>query len=385
MSLVSKYKKRFHLENIFTVLIVLFTIVSFVLLLRAFLLPNYPDFLVNYYGAQHLLQRENPYLPDSNYFTPQVYPPFVMFFYIPISLLSYTVATKIWTVISLGCVIGSILLINKVYKKAFFSKTSLLLLSLVFIFFPLKFTLGMGQINNIILFFTTLFWYFLNTNKYVSAGIALTFSFLLKFYPLLVLPYLLYLRKWKLLTASMFALTGLFGVTFYFVSFETQVHFFQTILPDLLRSWKGDYYNQSFSGLLMRSVSDPSLRGVLRTIIPIFLLAINLILILRIKKKTSIRINLEIASLLVISVLINTFSWQHHFILLLLPFYVAVYTVVNANLSQKYFVALFISYLLIAVNIVNPQTVPSLLQSHVFFGGVILWITILFMLYRAKL
>jgi hypothetical protein len=358
-------------------------IVSVVWALRVLLLPNYPDFQVHYYGAQHLVQRENPYLPDTNYFTPQVYPPFDMVFFIPLSFFPYDIAAKVWIVLSIAAIFLSILLINRIYKESFFSPLNLFLSSLVFIAFPTKFTLGMGQINAVILLFAVLIWYYINKKEYIKTGIAFAFPVMLKFFPLLLGPYLVINKKWKVLISAAIAVLVLLLVSLTFVSIETHVYFFQTLLPDLLRSWKGDYYNQSFTGLLMRSTADESVRQSLRVIVPLCFLVITFGVIFIKRSENIVRINLEISILIIISLLINNFSWQHHFILLVLPFFIIVYSLKELKYKWLYvFVAL--SYSLIAINFVDPKAVPALVQSHVFFGGLLLWTINLYMLLKYK-
>lgn len=359
-------------------------IVSFAWALRVLLLPNYPDFQVHYYGAQHLVQGENPYQIDVNYFTPQVYPPFDMVFFIPLSFLPYEIAAKLWIILSIAAVIGSIILINRIYRISFFSPLSLFLCALVFIAFPTKFTFGMGQINAMILLFTTLLWFYLNKKDDIKSGISFAFPVMLKFFPLLFVLYFLLLRKWKLLFTLIGSILALIAVSLIFVSLDVHIYFAQVLLPDLLRSWKGDYYNQSFTGFLMRDVVDESIRQQLRVVIPIVFLVISFGIILHHRIKDVTRINLEISLLIIVSLLINNFSWQHHFVLLVLPFFIMVYTIKDHLKDQRLYIFLSLSYALIAINFVYPNTLPSLLQSHVFFGGLLLWFINLYMLYKLK-
>lgn len=351
---------------------------------RALFLPNYPDFQVHYYGAQHLINHENPYINDPHYFTPQVYPPFDMVFFIPLLVFPYEFAMKLWIVVSISAVLASIYLINKIYNISFFSPINLFLSSLVFIAFPTKFTFGMGQINAVILLFTVLIWYSLNKKEYLQSGIYFAFSAMLKFFPLLLIPYLVLLKKWKLLFSFGISVLILIALSLYFVSFDIQYKFFAKTIPELIASWKGDYYNQSFTGLLVRSISDDSLRQLIRMLVPMAFILTSFLIILFKHKKNQTRINLEISLLLIVSLLVNNFSWQHHYIQLLLPFFVIVYTILRELKEQKLFIFMAISYALIAVNLVNPQSVPTILQSHMFFGGLLLWVINIYTLIKLK-
>jgi alpha-1,2-mannosyltransferase len=363
---------------------ILLFVISFSWALRVLLLPNYPDFQVHYYGAADLIQGQNPYLPDANFFTPQVYPPFDMVFFIPFLVFPYEVAEKVWTSLSILAVLGTLFLIAKHFKVSFFHPLHLFLAALVFLAFPTKFTFGMGQINAVILLFTTLVWYFMQKKEYVKSGIFLSFPVMLKFYPLLVLPYLVWIRKWKILFACIVTSVVLFGTSLFFVPFQIQYMFFTQMLPDLLASWKGDYYNQAFTGVLMRVVEDENLRQVLRVAFALLLTAISFIVIILRKQKSISVLNLEIALLLTLSILINNFSWQHHYIQLVLPFFILVYTIREQKRMYPLYIPIAISYALVAINIVTPASVPVFMQNHVFYGGFILYITNLYLLLKQQ-
>lgn len=360
----------------------IFFLISFVWMLRALLLPGYPDLKVHYFGAQHLIERENPYIDDEKYFTSQVYPPFDIVFFIPLVIFPFVVAQKIWICLSIAAILGSVILINRVFNKPFFNPLSLFLTSLVFIAFPTKFTLGMGQINAVILFLTTLVWYFFSKKAYVKSGIILGFPLMLKFFPLLFLPYFLYLRKWSLLVSCIAMLCVLFLLSLFFIPFDVQFNYFTNVLPELLASWKGDYYNQSLTGVLMRSTQDKFIWQILRGGLVLFFLLLTFGAIFLYKKKTQGILNVEIALIMTLSLLINNFSWQHHFIQLVLPFYILVYTIKEYKEYYYLYIVLALSYALIAINFVAPSSVPSLFQNHVFFGGCILYFTNLFFLFK---
>lgn len=351
-----------------------FCFLSFIILLRVLLLSNFPDFKVNYYGAKHLLSHENPYAPDERYFTPQVYPPVDMVFFIPMTILSQEIAAKTWVIISIIAVHTSIYLLAKTYSLVVWSPAVLIFATGAFLSFPFKFTLGMGQVNAVLLFFITLSFYFLMKKRDSISGIILVFPLLVKFYPLLFLPYLVFLKKWKILTTIFLTGSILLFISLYFVSFENQLYFFREIFPSLLTSWKGDYYNQALSGFLMRGVTDPWIRSLLRISIGgLMLLVTGVIIFLTGQKKQDV----AIASILTVSILVNNFSWQHHYLFLLVPFFIVMRSILLLKQNKMYLFLLLLSYVLISFNIKTPEQFPALVLSHVFYGGVILWVVTL--------
>lgn len=375
----------FTKKNTKDYILLILLLISFFWLLKVLLLSGYTDFTGYYYGAQNILNVRNPYLPDKNYFTPQSYPPFTLILFIPFSLLSYTIASKLWVLFSILAVLYIIYLLRKIYNASFFSPVNFLLSSLVFLSFPLKFTLGMGQINILVLFLLTLAFYFIRKNKLYYSGIFLAVSFAIKFFPLLLLPYFIIRKKWKILAAFTATTIIITGITLLILPPSTILYYFQHILPNLLSSWKGDYYNQALTGLLFRNIASVYWRESLRVIIPLILLSINFFIILKARTRTVPRENLEISSLLILNVLINNFSWQHHYVFLLLPFFVITFTLLNYEKQKFLYIPLIISYALVSINFKNPGMLPLLLQSHVFFGVLILWIVSIYILSKNKL
>ena len=132
---------------------------------RAVFLGLFPDLTSYYFGPQHVLMGENPYREDTKYFTPLVYPPLVMVLFTPLAIIPYELAGKVWVLLSIMTLVLSLYLLSKLEEVRFFSLKNLFICSLVFIAFPVRFTLGMGQINHLILFLFVLSLYFLQRNK----------------------------------------------------------------------------------------------------------------------------------------------------------------------------------------------------------------------------
>lgn len=360
-------------------------LISFLWLLKALFLPAYPDFSGYYYGARHILNHQNPYTQDRNYFTAQSYPPFTLILFIPFSLLSFGVASELWTFLSVLALVYIIYLLSKIYSHSFFSPLNLFLSALLFLSFPLRFTLGMGQINILVLLFLTLSFYFLKKNKLYYSGIFLALSVAIKFFPLLLLLYFIIHKKWKIIISFTVTIITIIMLTVIILPSSNVIYYFQQILPNLLSSWKGDYYNQALTGLLMRNIGDIYWRELLRIIIPLILISAAFLISIKKRARTGQRENLEIASLLILNVLINNFSWQHHYVFLAFPFFVVTFIILKLANQKFIYIPLVISYILVSINFKNPAILPSLLQSHVFFGGLILWLISIYILYKYKL
>ena len=170
--------------------------------------------------------------------------------------------------------------------------------------------------------------------------------------------------------------------TFILFELDTIRSYVLVVIPDLLQSpWKGDYYNQSLSGVLMRHVEDVGLRSIAKNVISASMMLITLFFIWLNRKKSNQL--LSISTLLVVSLLISSVSWQHHFVWLLIPLITTFAVVSRKKLQKVYYILLMLSYLLTAYNIKNISHVHLIFHSHVFYGALLLWILNLHLLNRS--
>lgn len=353
-------------------LTVLFFILGFISLIRTvFLLWNnyLPDFSVLYDSSKVLLLNNNPYLNKLLY-TQVNYPPTALLFFYPFLIVSFSVASKIWTLISVFSLLGSLFLLYKI------KPVSLTFISIVFlastISFPFKFTLGMGQVNLVLLFLLCLSLFLLLKKKNNLFTILFSIAAVLKLFPLFLIVTLFFKREYKRFILTIIFILFLLFIPSLIKASSINNYYFTSILFPLLSSPAGDvYYNQSITGFFARLNLPFYLLIVSRFILIIYSLFIAF------RKRN----NLFFVFSLLLSVLIltNNFSWQHHLILLLIPFYFLI-----SNLkSFRLILILLVSFILVSINIKNPYLFSSLwygkiFLSHGFLGILILWFLLVF-------
>lgn len=349
-------------------------LLSLFFIIKTLFLNFYPDFKIHYLAPLAIFKGLNPYLGGKGYFTPEAYPPFTILLFSPFILLPYGFAEKIWTLLSIIFLIGSLYLIFKINNEKMLSRIGFLINALLFAFyFPIKFTLGMGQINFLILFLVTLSIYFLNKNKNYYSGAFLSLSIMIKFFPLLFLPYLIILKKWKILFSFIAVSTVVLLFTLIVIKPDINIYFYKNVLPTLFGDWKTDYYNQSLSGFLGRQMENGFAREFLRIFILLILVAVSFFVIFKNNAKKTTIANLSFSLLTTLTLLINNFSWQHHFVWLLFPFITIFYFIKNKKLDWSYYFVLGVSFLLVGFNLTNPNIFPVIFSSHVFYGTIVLW------------
>lgn len=330
-----------------------------------------PDFSVLWLSAKDFWQHQNPYT-NSQLFTLNPNIPITFLYYGPLIILPYKVAQTVFVIISSLATILCFHLSLTILKIKLGWSYSLFSLSLIFLAFPTKFTLGMGQINTIV--FSLFLWSHLFYKRQWFGKSGILFGLAVSLKPILGFFFLFYLlkRQWKILLWA--SLTILFGLAaallvggpgiFIYWAKEVIPHF-------LILSGREIYYNQGIMGFISRLSSDMEIRQYLTAGIAAFLILITSLLSLR-KKREELHLSLFVLTL----VLIDTLSWQHHFVWLIFPL-VALAVYVKKLKKTLWGGLVCLSYLLIGWNFKNPllfsEFPESLILSHTFYGTFMLY------------
>lgn len=325
------------------------------------------DFEVYYNYSKIFLSGGNPYAQN----VPLNYPPSALLFFSPFTLFPQKTAEIVFTSLSLISLLMSIYLLTKITNSRLLSQ--LIIAALLFQSFPAKFTLGMGQVNLIVLFFLVLTFIKDQQKKEFQAGIFWGTAMMIKLIPIPMIIYFLVRKKINTAVVGLTLLLSSNLVMLYF--YPGMLSYFQTILPHLTSSvGKGvSIYDQSLRAFFMR------LRLPQNYELSIFIGII--LLILAVNKYRKDRHDLTFYSLiLAITTITNSFAWQHHFVFLIPGFIVIITSVTYSNNLAKR-ILVFISYILLSYHFPDPNhpwTANPFLLSHTLFGGLLI-ITLLLM------
>ncbi|MGB6838759.1 MAG: glycosyltransferase family 87 protein [Microgenomates group bacterium] len=343
---------------------------------------NAPDFNVLWLAAKDLSTDSNPYL-NPDIFTGVGYPPNTLLFYLPLMAFPYKVAQAIFVLLIFASTVGAVYLSLKIVLKKVPWQVSLLALSLTFLSFPTKFTLGMGQ-NNTVAFFTLLFAYYFYKQKRISlAGVLLGISIAFKTVFGFFLLFFLLKREWKTILYSLLPI----GLSIFLVALISDVNLYEfyikEVVPPLLNlSSREIYYNQGLVGFIARLSGNLILRRYATISISAVLVAITSFFALK-RKSQDLQFSLFVTTLL----LVDTLSWQHHFIWLVFPFVLLTAHAVKKKQIEP-LVLIGISYLLVSWNFKNPSQFSnfpiSLILSNTFYGGLILYLLNIQLLLKPK-
>ncbi len=160
--------------------------------------------------------------------------------------------------------------------------------------------------------------------------------------------------------------------------------YFLNVLPSLMSSQgKWIYYNQATSGFVTRLMGESNLAFSLTTLFSLSILATALWLSAKSREITSLNFSLIIVTIL----LINSFSWQHHFVLTIFPFLAVLNLLREQKARRAPWLILLTSYLLISFNLKNPtlfqnNPLEPIILSHVFFGTLTLFAILVYYLIK---
>lgn len=372
------------MKKLTEVILIIIFLGSFLNMAKVIGLTFWGDFNIYYYSATALIHQQNPYVLKGSFVGGYLYPPISLFIFYPFIIFPITIAGKIWAIVSILSLLLGVWLILRVYNATHNRLLIEIVGILVFNFFPVKFTLGMGQINNVILLLIAVAVYAYEKNRKDASGELLGVSLLLKYFLLLLFPYFLIKRNYRLLITSFVTVLVLTLISFLFIKPEIIFYFFQKTFVVVSTAPGGYYYNQALSGFLIRDFSwlTNSQLTITRYVISAVMLVISFWLIIKNKQNTKKTFKLEMSIIITLSLLLNTFSLQHHFVLLLIPLLITYFILKEHKCKRYYYIILAICYILAAVNIKNPTAYPSIIQSHVFYGAMILWIFDLYLLHK---
>lgn len=197
---------------------------------------------------------------------------------------------------------------------------------------------------------------------------------MLKLFPLL-LPFYFIIRLKKEILLGIFS--SIIGATFLVVLFvptNIYLYFMSNVVPYFFSSsWKLEYYSQSLSAFVGRTFGVGDVGVALKIGLTLTIVLITFFIVLKKQEKDFLATSLIFGFLITATMLINTFSWQHHFVWLIIPFYATTFYLIKKRFGKSEFIMLGVSYFLVSINFKNPEIIPVLFRSHVFYGTLILF------------
>lgn len=175
------------------------------------------------------------------------YPPFTVLPFVPFTALPFGAAAAVWQALSLGFLAVSFWCLWRAVPLS--AVAGMLLIALALLYEPLENSLGLGQINLLILALTSVFLWALVSGRSALAGVSLGLATALRIHPGLFLVYLAWRRKWAALgwAAATAAACTIAAVAL--VGWPATVEYATVVAPKYARAFPG-LGNLSLTGWL---------------------------------------------------------------------------------------------------------------------------------------
>lgn len=299
------------------------------------------DFISPYLMAKAILNGVNPYLPlpelasrwivDANNYSslnhPTPHTPLHGLLCVPLGLLSYQTAALVWLVIELLCLLATIILLLRYWKKPLTPQSVLLPFSLVLGWLPALEGLWLGQLNTCLLLLLVGSWLCLRTEKQVCGGALLGGAIALKLlaWPLVIL--LAVRHKWRGVAAAAAVLTSANVLAIGVLGINCVKDYYLKIAPLVAALHRPQDCNIStwtigerlFGGIGYYSAAPPlwpapALATFCTYSLPLVVALVGLGLAIKMQ-------NFDAAfwGLVIISILVSPIAWTHYLLLATIP------------------------------------------------------------------
>jgi hypothetical protein len=178
------------------------------------------------------------------------YPPFTVLPLVPFTVLPFRQAAVLWQAVNLALLAASGWCLWRTVPLS--SQAGLTLAAVALVYEPLENSLGLGQINQVILALTCAFLFALRNGHEAAAGVALGLAVALRVHPALLLLYLAWRRQWRVFAwgaGTALACTALAGLV---VGWPATVEYATLVAPKYARAFVG-LGNHSLTGWVLNT------------------------------------------------------------------------------------------------------------------------------------
>jgi glycosyl transferase family 87 len=279
-----------------------------------------------------------------------IYPPFFAELLAPLTPLGLVAAARIWLLGVQAAFFGSLWLLLRIHPELSKAGRRLFLVAALG-FMPVYLNLKFQQVATVwLLLLTASVWATLRRRDWTSGGV-IAAAASLKVSPILLLPLVARLGRWRMAIIGAGALTGLTIVTVLLAPGSWQ--FFTTVLPRIGLG-TANWDNGSINGLVSRIVElAPALLGSATTTLAKAVIALATVAVIGVTlwqarggSDAAWTVRLSFAALVTSLLIVSSVTWQHHLVTLLLPLATAMAWIAVRRPGARYGWWLFAAYAL---------------------------------------
>ena len=258
---------------------------------------------------------------------PYTNPPFSALVMAPLAKMPWQNAYLVWQLLTIIMTAGAIFLTLKLVPSGSLLATFTITLAAVCCFYPFKSNLIYGQVGAVVLFLWVLGVYLLDRRQPVASALCFALGTVIKVAPAVAVPFLALRRQWRWLVAYVVWVVALTGISVWRLGWQNNLTWLTTVFP-AISCGVGNTDNRSLPGLI-DALYAPGCVISSQCRVPeglcffhrAFGLAIGLGFLLWCWKKSKDAHGLieELILLPLLYLLLAPFSWDHHFLLAVLP------------------------------------------------------------------
>jgi hypothetical protein len=280
-----------------------------------------------------------------------LYPAIFAALLVPLTWLGNDLAVRIWILLLLAAVIGSVVIIYCRIGRP--RRAELLaLVAVLATFFPLINTIWTGAMNAILLLLLAGAFAGWHSRRDGVAGFLVGTAALFKVFPVALLPYFAWRREWRLVVGAI--VTGVVGLVacLAVTGFDHNLFYFRDLLPHL-SAGSGYRENQSLAGLATR-LCNPSTAeqgggaGWCGRLVD-WPLVLALVAAVGYAVRRGTRSPMEYGLAVAALPLISSVTWSFHLVILILPIVLLIRTVHDGTASRAQVRRLFAAWLCFSV------------------------------------
>jgi hypothetical protein len=257
------------------------------------------------------------------------HPPTSVLLALPLAGLDYPEATLVWNLLSLGALGVSLWLIARQLRIAVSLWSLAPLVTLLLICNPFRQQVLQGQFNLILLLLLTATWVADRSERAALAGIWLGMATVVKLFPGFLLLYFAVRRQWKVLLSAALTMIALTALTAAVFGLQTYRSYVAEILPQV-EQFRSSWVNASLPGFWIK-LFDPATAterveplwrssrlaqiGAALSGVVVSILVAQRALRARTRRDKDLAFGLAVVGML----LVSPVTWDHYFLLLILP------------------------------------------------------------------
>jgi hypothetical protein len=285
---------------------------------------------------------------DAHYFIEvNAHPPTTVLLALPLAALDYRDAVLVWNGISLVALAVAIWLIARQLGYSAGVRSVLPVFAVLPLCWPLCSHLQQGQLAMILLLLITVGWAAERSGLLRLSGIFLGAATAIKVFPALLLLPLIVRRQWRIVAWAAIGLAVILGVTLVLLGPAAHVAYLRDV-PPVVSEWRSAWNNASLSGL-WNKLFNPGTKGagveplIYSPILARCLVAVSWVfvtyLLIRLARKAQLPADYDrtFAAAITGMLLLTPVTWEHAFLLLLLPLAV-LWSAAPAGSMQRRFV-----------------------------------------------